>query len=193
MYNNKKTTVIVEGAIMIALATILSYVRVFELPLGGSVTLLSMLPIIVFSIKNGVREGLLASFAFSLIQFGQGIGDGLFGWPLSPAAIAGCIFADYIIAYTVLGLGGIFKDKGATGWLMGTVLVIFLRFVCHVLSGVLIFHAAGELWSGFSTDNSWLYSIIYNGSFMLPEMIFTSLGALALFRVPQTRRLMTSA
>ena len=51
----------------------------------------------------------------------------------------------------------------------GTVLALGLRFAFHYLSGVVIFGSFGELWEGFSTDNSWLYSLLYNGAYMLPS------------------------
>ena len=65
---NEKVLTLVEGAVMVALATVLSFIKIVHLPWGGSVTLLSMLPIIVFSIKRGVANGLAASFVFALIQ-----------------------------------------------------------------------------------------------------------------------------
>ena len=133
---NSKTLTLVEGAVMVALATVLSFIRVYKLPWGGSITLLSMLPIAVFSIKHGVAKGLGAAFVFSLIQFIQGITDGLFGWGLSPIMLVACIFIDYLAAYTVLGVAGIFRKKGAVGWIAGTMIAVFLRFVCHFISGV---------------------------------------------------------
>ena len=170
---NSKTLTLVEGAVMVALATVLSFIRVYKLPWGGSITLLSMLPIAVFSIKHGVAKGLGAAFVFSLIQFIQGITDGLFGWGLSPIMLVACLFIDYLAAYTVLGVAGMFRKKGAVGWIAGTMIAVFLRFVCHFISGVVIWKSFGALWDGFSTDNSVLYSLLYNGSYMLPEMIFT--------------------
>ena len=187
---NTKTTVLVEAAIMVALATVLSYIRIIKLPWGGSVTLLSMLPIVVYSIRRGPALGLAASFVFSLVQFGQGVIDGLFGWGLTPVSLVACIFLDYIGAYTVIGIAGIFKNKGMAGWLGGTALAVFCRFLFHFFSGVLIWGSYGELWNGFSTDNTWLYSLLYNGAYMLPEMIFTMIGAFVLFRVPQTKKLL---
>ena len=187
---NTKTTVLVEAAIMVALATVLSYIRIIKLPWGGSITLLSMLPIVVYSIRRGPALGLAASFVFSLVQFGQGVIDGLFGWGLTPVSLTACIFLDYIGAYTVIGIAGIFKNKGMAGWLGGTALAVFCRFLFHFFSGVLIWGSYGELWNGFSTDNTWLYSLLYNGAYMLPEMIFTMIGAFVLFRVPQTKKLL---
>ena len=70
---DNKTKILVEGAVMVALATVLSFIRVFKLPWGGSITLLSMLPIVLFSIRRGVKSGLTVSFVFALIQFAQGV------------------------------------------------------------------------------------------------------------------------
>jgi len=186
---SKKTKLLVEGAAMVALATVLSYIRVIKMPWGGSVTLLSMLPIIIFSIKNGVKNGLVVSFVFSLIQFLQGIMDGLFGWGLTPVSLVACIVIDYLLAFTVLGIAGIFRDKGMNGWILGTVLAVGLRFVMHFLSGVLIWHSFGELWGGFSTESTILYSLLYNGAYMVPELIFTVIGAVVLLKAPQTKKI----
>ena len=188
--SKNKTKILVEGAVMVALATVLSYVRVYRLPWGGSITLLSMLPIVLFSIRRGLGAGLTVSFVFSLVQFTQGIVDGIFGWGLTPGMLIACILLDYVLAYTSLGIAGIFRNKGAAGWLGGTILAVFIRFLFHFLSGVVIWHSYGELWNGFSTDNTVLYSLLYNGSYMLPEMIFTGIGAYVLFKVPQTRKLL---
>lgn len=190
---NNKLVALVEGALMVALATILSFIQVFKLPWGGAITLLSMLPIVIFSIRRGVKMGLIASFAYSLIQFLQGIiGDGLFGWGLTPVALIACIFLDYIIAFTVLGLAGIFGNKNLASMIGGTVLAICLRYVSHVISGAAVFHSAGKIWEAFSTDNEWLYSLIYNGCYMLPELVFTVIAAVILFKLPQTKKLVSA-
>ena len=185
---DKKTKILVEGAVMVALATVLSFIRVFKLPWGGSITLLSMLPIVLFSIRRGVGAGLMVSFAYSLIQFAQGVTDGLFGWGLTPGMLIACIFLDYLGAFTVLGIAGLFRKKELPGWISGIALAVTLRFILHFLSGVVIWHSYGELWNGFSTENTYLYSFLYNGCYMLPELIFTLAGAVALLKVPQTKR-----
>lgn len=191
MEKKSKTRILVEGAIMVAMAFVLSYIKIFRLPWGGSITLLSMLPVSVFSIKRGVKAGIFAAFVSALLQLGQGIAvDGLFGWGLTPVMLIACILLDYIGAYTVIGLSGIFRQKGLTGRLAGTALAIFLRFAFHVVSGAVIFHSSGKIWEAFSTDSEWLYSILYNGAYMLPEMIFTVIGAAILLKVPQINRLM---
>lgn len=189
---NKKLLALVEGAIMVALATVLCFIRVFRLPWGGSITLLSMLPIVIFSIRRGVKMGLMASFVFALIQFIQGVIDGLFGWGLTPVMLIACILLDYIIAYFVLGLAGMFRNKGLPGWIGGTVIAILLRFLTHFISGVVIWHSYGELWNGFATDNEWLYSLLYNGAYMLPELIFTTVAAIIILQIPQVRKIVVA-
>ncbi len=186
---SKRTRILVEGAVMLALATALSYIRIYKLPWGGSITLFSMLPIVLFSIRRGLKAGLAVSFLFSLIQFFQGIGDGLFGWGLTPFMLIACILLDYIIAFTVLGLGGLFRTKKTAGWIGGIVIAIALRFVMHFLSGVVIWESFGELWEGFSTDSTVLYSLLYNGSYMLPELVITTVVAVILLNIPHVRKL----
>lgn len=185
---SQKTRLIAEGAAMVALATVLSFIRIIKMPWGGSVTLLSMLPIVLYSIKNGVKNGLAVSFVFSLVQFAQGVMDGLFGWGLTPVSLIACIIIDYILAFTVLGVAGLFKDKELTGWIVGIVLAVALRLLMHFISGVVIWHSYGELWGGFSTESSVLYSLLYNGAYMIPEMIFTIIGAVVFLKAPQTRK-----
>lgn len=190
MEKNSKTRVLVEGAIMVAMAFVLSYIKVFRLPWGGSITLLSMLPIAMYSIKRGVKAGLFAAFVSALLQLGQGIAvDGLLGWGLTPVMLISCMFLDYIGAYTAIGLGGIFRKKGLLGQLGGTALAVLIRYILHIVSGAVIFHSSGMIWEAFSTDNEWLYSTIYNGAYMLPEMVFTVIGAAVLLKVPQINRL----
>ncbi|MDE7288772.1 MAG: energy-coupled thiamine transporter ThiT, partial [Oscillospiraceae bacterium] len=159
-------------------------------PWGGSITLLSMLPVAVFSIKRGVKAGLFAAFVYALIQLGQGIAvDGLLGWGLTPAMLVSCIFLDYVGAFTVIGISGIFRKKGLVGRLAGTALAVLIRYIFHIISGAVIFHSSGMIWETFSTDNEWLYSTLYNGAYMLPEMIFTVIGAAVLLKVPQINKL----
>lgn len=191
MERNSKTRILVEGAVMVAMAFVLSYIKIFRLPWGGSITLLSMLPIALFSVKRGVKAGLFAAFVSSLLQLGQGIAvDGLLGWGLTPAMLAACIFLDYIGAYTAVGLAGMFRGGGLGGRLAGTALAVLIRYALHIVSGAAIFHSSGMIWEAFSTDNEWIYSTIYNGAYMLPETVFTVIGAAVMLKVPQINKLM---
>lgn len=172
---------------MIALAAVLSAIKVWNMPWGGSVTLLSMLPIILLSLKFGVKQGLFVSFVYSVVQLFFGIVfDGLLGWGLTPEMLIACILLDYILAFSSLGIAGAFRDKGMRGIIGGTVLAVFLRFLCHLASGVFVFASAGKLWDGFETQNTFLYSAVYNGIYMLPELILTVFGVYFLFKNKKT-------
>lgn len=107
-----------ETAVFIALAVALSMVKIFQLPLGGSVTLVSMLPICILSFRYGVKWGFFSSFIYSLFQLMLGITtDRLLGWGLTPLMLVGCILFDYIIAFTVLGIAGVFKRRVKQGFM----------------------------------------------------------------------------
>ena len=189
---NQKLLALVEGAVMVALATVLCFIRLIKFPWGGSVTLLSMLPITLYSIRRGPKWGLIAAFAFSLIQFLQGVMAGLFGWGLTGVMLIMCILFDYIIAFTVLGLAGIFGNKSFGKMVGGTVLAIFLRYVSHVISGAAVWHSVGNIWEAFYTENEWVYSIIYNGVYMGIELILTVAVTVLLLKLPQTKQFFTA-
>ncbi len=186
-----------ESAILVALAVALSLVSKFTigvwltplLPFGGTVTFFSMLPICIISIKHGLGWGLGGAFCFSWFQILEG---GVFGWGLTPAMLVASLFLDYILAFTVLGLAGIFRKYGTKGMIAGVAMVCILRFLVHFLAGIILwanleqFVAFGQSW----INRPVLYSIVYNGSYMLPETILTIVGAVLLFRVPQIRKIL---
>ncbi|MBQ8758838.1 MAG: energy-coupled thiamine transporter ThiT, partial [Clostridia bacterium] len=114
--------------------------------------------------------------------------DGLLGWGLTGGILVSCILLDYIIAFTSLGLSGLFARNGA-GVMMGTTLAVAIRFVSHLLSGVYVFASAGKLWEGFETSNTWLYSFVYNGCYMLPELVMTLVGAAIIYKALADRNI----
>ena len=190
---NKKIQLLSEGAIMVALATVLSFIRIVKFPWGGSITLFSMLPIVFFAIRHGVKNGLFVSSVYAVIQLGQGIlFDGLLGWGLTPIALVSCVLLDYIVAFGILCIAGIFGNKSFGAVIGGVFLAVSIRFFTHFLSGVLIFGSFGELWGGVFIENSWLYSLLYNGAYMLPEAILTAVGAVLIFRTKAMRRVLFS-
>ncbi len=154
------TRMMVEAGIMIALAQILSYVKVFEAPYGGSVTAGSMVPIIIFSLRWGFKNGLLAGLAYGALQFILG--------PKYSYHIVSLLF-DYFVAFSVLGFAGLFNNT-RVGSLLGSGLCIFLRFVCHVISGVVVFASYAP-----ETMNPLWYSVLYNAGYLLPEMAISLL------------------
>ena len=175
-----------ECSVMLALSVVLSFIEVWKMPMGGGITLLSMLPVCLIAVKYGTRGALPTAFLYSVIQFAIGFAGGnvfvycttIFTWIM-------CLLFDYLVPFTVLGFSGIFKKKfGAVGIISGIALMIFIRFVCHYITGVVIW---GQWAEGMSP---YLYSLVYNGQYMLPECIFTCIGAGILIRIPQIKKLL---
>lgn len=197
---SSRTRTLVECAMLLAIATVLSFFPKFEgiWANGGSVTVCSMLPIVLISYRHGVKWGLAAGLCFSLLQMVTG---GIY----LPAggllmAVAGLLL-DYILPFTLIGFGGMFrgKFKNTTAELTaGTIVVLLMRYVCHIAAGYLLWKSLADATSflttpGFGLGNSvaarftgdtlcFLYSVIYNGSYMLPETIITTIGAVLLSR-----------
>jgi len=187
---HKRLFALCECAILLALSVVLSYIKFWELPFDGSITLFSMLPVSLAAIKYGMKWGLGTAFCFSWFQILQG---GVFGWGLTPGMLIGSLLLDYILAYTVLGFAGIFRKKGYWGMLGGITLVCVLRFFVHFLAGIILwanfeqFEAFGQL----IQNNPVLYSICYNGVYMLPETVLTVVVAAILLKIPQIKKLFT--
>lgn len=182
-----KVRILSECAMMLALSIALSFVVIYKLPWGGSVTLFSMLPVMLISVRHGLKWGLSTAFLYSWFQILQG---GVFGWGLTPIMLIGSLFLDYIIAFTVLGLAGVFRKGGAKWCLIGIVLSCVLRYLSHFASGRI-------LWANFEEfvvfgasfyNRPVLYSLLYNGAYMLPETLMTVAGAALLFFVPQAKK-----
>jgi len=176
------------SAMMIATATILSLVKVFEMPLGGSVTLLSMFPLCMISIVYGVGFAIIPCIVFGILQI---VLSGAFGWGLTPEMLVGTMLLDYILAYGSLALAGLFRKKGVWGIVFGIVIACFVRFICHVVSGVVIFRTLDQFSAFGNTfqNRPILYSICYNGLFMLPETLFTCIGAMIITRLKAIKEL----
>ena len=183
------THTLVECAMMIALGTVLSLIKVYEAPFGGSVTLLAMAPVIFVSFRHGVCTGLVTGFVFSVLQLLLGLSN--VAWVPDLAGKFLCILLDYLLPFTMLGLGGLFRrcrflgDERANAMLtafLGTFAVTLFRFACHILSGVVIWYALDLVW--YADDpthivnqySSWIFSLLYNAGFMIPEMLETCIG-----------------
>ena len=166
-----KTRILVECALMIAIGTALSNIKFFTLPNGGSVTLLSMLPFVLVSFRHGAKWGLFTGFVNACLQM-------IMGFYPPPAStflyFLGEVLLDYVLAFMALGLAELFArpfKNRTVGVAVGTFAAGFLRFMCSFLSGVLIW---GNLSDGLP---AWTYSLTYNGSYMLPETIMTTIAA----------------
>lgn len=205
------------SAVMLALATALALVCAFipflHLPYGGGFTLASMLPIVIVSYVYGIKWGLFTSLTYAAIQIVMDLMAGkssviiAFFLPDSDqtiiAAIA-IIIIDYIIAYGVLGIGGVFR-KGASktkGLVLGSVIATSARYIAHIISGYIFYGAYAEWFFTESFDPDMgakilgtfdgellalIYSVIYNGLYMIPEIVITAVCAAIISRLPQIK------
>lgn len=156
-------TTIAYAAICIALSFLLSNIRLYRMPQGGSITPASMLPLMLFSYAFGVVPGLLTGLGYGLLQLLQ-----------SPTILTPFqVLLDYPIAFAMLGLAGVMRawgqktKKDEIGLSVGVTIASVLRFICSVASGVLFFAEYAE----GSGQSPMVYSILYNGAYMLPEML----------------------
>ena len=213
-----KITRLTESSMMIALATAISFicslipVPPFNFPFGGGITIAGMLPIILIAYFYGTRWGLLTAFVYSLVQLllGHATVASLFlpveeGGMQLYAALLICLI-DYILAYTALGLGGLFRSSKShlKGLVLGCIVALMARYLCHIISGA-IFYGLWAEWF-FTLDGIYnvigkgiletfhggslalLYSIVYNGCYMIPEMIITPLVAIVIWRIPLIKK-----
>ncbi len=158
-----------EGAILVALAQVLSYLKLWEMPWGGSVVL-AMVPIVLYAVRWGLGRGLLAAFAFGVLQFAFDGGFAI-GWQ--------SIIGDYILAFGVLGLAGLVKGR-KYGVFTGTLIACLARFLVHYVVGATIWKEyMPETFFGLTMRSPWFYSLLYNLAYMLPNTIIT----LAVFAV----------
>lgn len=164
---DKYTVKIAVSAVMLAMSAALSFVTIVKLPLGGSVTLFSMLPLCVISFLYGTKFALAPCFLYGIIEAFAG---GMFGWGLSPEILVGSFLFDYVFAFSSMSIAGVFIKKGRKGMCAGTVLACAVRFFCHFISG-LIFFRNFDVFS-----NPVIYSLVYNGSFMSAELLLTVFG-----------------
>ena len=207
-----KTKMLTESALLIAMAIVLELAaKMFipEMPFGGQVTLVSMLPIVLISYRHGVKWGLLSGVVYAALEmvigaktvaaafqpdyFGTGV--------LIANALLMCLL-DYVLAFTVLGIGGCFRNKIQNPGLslcLGSIVALGCRYLCHILSGYILFGSYAEWFftqEGFPAWGANLvaslnpqllalaYSVVYNGMYMIPEIVFTAVAALLLGKVP---------
>ncbi len=202
-FKNSNILKLTESAIMLGLSLILTRIPIFEFFFGGSVTLFGQLPVILISYRHGLKWGLGTGFAMGLMQALMGLNN------LSYVArtffsIAVFFLADYLLAFGALGLGGMFKKSiknQAVALTAGTVVASVIRYACHVVSGIAIWSSYAEetglvrgamkilnpIFGNFAfwTNSSdkilvVVYSLTYNGAYMLFETIITIVGAVAL-------------
>ncbi len=207
---NKKTLRLVTSGVLIGLASVLSIIKVFALPFGGSVTLFSMVPILVLGYMYGVRWGLLCGAVYGVLQMVLGATMSQAFAGLTGYMVAVMALLDYIVAYVAVGMSGVFKNKlknHSVSIALGSIIAILLRLVCHFLSGWI-------LWGSYASsyfeemNNSFgsfmlgafdgqllacMYSLVYNASYLLPELVMSVIGVVALMSVKPIKERMINA
>jgi len=208
-----KTKRITESAMLLAIAIVLEVMaKLFipELPFGGQITIVSMLPVVLISYRHGLKWGFVASFTYALLEMAIGMKTvsaaflpGYFGDGTMVAnAIIMCLL-DYVLAFSVLGLGGILRNRiqsNGTALVCGSLIALGARYLCHIASGYILFSSYAEWFftqEGFPAWSAQLvsaldptglglvYSIVYNGMYMVPEILFTAIAAAAISRIPK--------
>ncbi len=208
---NTKTRRLTESAMLIAVAIVLELLSktfIPEQPFGGQLTIVSMLPIVLISYRHGVAWGLISGVAYSLVEMLIGMGTISAAFLPSSDEYMGAaailmLVLDYLVAFTILGIGGCFRNKiqkPGLGLMCGSLVALGCRYLSHILSGTILYGAWAEWFftqEGFPawgqqlvesldpTVLSIVYSVVYNGMYMIPEILCTAIVAVLLGRVPQ--------
>ena len=177
MTNKLNIRMLCEGAVLIAIALILGQLRLYEFPNGGSISL-EMLPMFIFITRWGFRNGLIGCFAFGILQI---FVEGAISWGWVSMIL------DFIVAFGVMGLGGLFRGKI---W-PASIVAAAARFVVHFISGITVYRilVPTELFN-LTFTNPWIYSLAYNGSYIVVDLVLCLVVIAALSASPVTRRLL---
>ena len=195
---------------LLAVAIVLELVsKMFipEMPFGGQVTLVSMLPVVLISYRHGVKWGLVAGVTYALLEMAIGaktvaaaFQPGYFGDSVMLVNAFIMCLLDYLVAFTVLGLGGCFRNRiknPGAALSLGSIVALGARYIAHIASGYILFAGWAEWFftqEGFPgwgarlveslspTMLSWVYSLVYNGSYMLFDTIITVAAAVLLVK-----------
>lgn len=173
------TKVLVYGGMCVALSFVLSYIRIFKMPQGGTITLASMFPIILYALVFGPMAGITAGIAYGFLQLIQ-----------DPSVVHWAqLQLDYPLAFACLGFAGFapkFSKNIKLGTTLGILIAVFARGTMHFLSGVIFFaEYAGD-------QPVLLYSLVYNASYLIPELIITLILALIIISTPVYSQLKNS-
>ncbi len=164
----KATRALVEGALMVAAAEALGYIKLWHMPEGGSVSLM-MLPIVLYALRWGTRNGLLAGCALGIIDFMLGGGIAI-GWQ--------SILGDYVIACTLIGLAGVGHKKGVPGVILGSIVGCLGRYAAVWVTGATLWGEYMYDIYGLPMTNEWVYSALYNLPVLVSGVLTTVIAVL---------------
>ena len=168
--SGKNVRVLAEGAMMVALAFVLSFMTFSGSWLQGGSISLEIIPIIIMGLRNGPKWGVATGFVAGALQLMMGFSNVMYCPTI--ATQIGCIMLDYIVAFSVLGLAKPFAKIGGGnvfGVSVSVIIAGLLRFVCHFISGI-------WLWGEYAPEGQpvWLYSLTYNGTYMLVNIVMAT-------------------
>lgn len=170
--SHRRVRALCEGAILVAAAQLLSYLRLWRMPWGGSVVL-AMVPIVLYAVRWGFVRGVFAGFVFGILQFTLDGGFAI-GWQ--------SIIGDYLLAYTAVGFAGLCRGKKNAAF-TGTLLGGGVRFLVHFVVGATVWAAyMPEEFFGMTMTSPWFYSLLYNLAYMIPNIAVTLLAFAVLYR-----------
>lgn len=162
-----KTRMIAEAGVAIAIAQVLSFITLFHMPQGGSIKAASLVPLMIFAYRWGGTRGIWAGVVYGVLHF-------LLGFKSSIHYLS--IILDYLVAYGAIGVCGYFKDN-ITGLVSGSIVAIALRWFTSVTSGAVVFASYAP-----QGQNPWIYSMIYNASYMIPDGILNIIVLLFVYQ-----------
>ncbi len=161
----KDTRVLAEAALAVALAFVLGLIKVFQMPFGGSISL-DMVPLILLALRQGPFVGIVAGAAYGLLDLA-----------IEPFIVHPVqVLFDYPLAFGVLGLAGFFAPT-VRGAILGTVVAVAVRFLCHFVSGIVFFASYAP--TGW---NPYLYSAAYNLAYLIPSLAVAVVAIVVLLR-----------
>ena len=177
MTNKRNATrALVEGSILIAAAEILGFIKLWHMPEGGSVSLM-MLPLVIYALRWGVKQGLLAGLAMGILDFMLAGGIAI-GWQ--------SILGDYVVALALLGLAGVGCKKGLPGIVLGSALGCLGRFLSIWVTGAVVWGEYMYDIYGLPMSSEWVYSFLYNIP-ILVSSVLTVLLCAALYNLKPLR------
>ena len=199
---------LVESGLLVAIGILLDTFFKFQAPwaYGGSITLFAMLPLVIIAYKYGILWGSLAGLAHGLITMliSNGGSPGLAAMvhENGPAVFVGILLLDYVLAFMAVGLAGLaprWTKNPSSALALGAVIGLAGRFLCHFLSGFLLFGSYADWFFGQMSWGQWfldsfhgttlsaIYSLVYNGLYMIPEIIITAVGGVIAGRLLATQ------
>ncbi len=206
---SRNTRCMATCGVLLAASFVLSFFKIPGLPFGGSVTLFSMVPVIMAGCIYGTKWGLLTSFCYALLQLMQSAVSSksfiLDVWWQTTLMI----FLDFFVAFAFLGIGGMFVKREENGAPIknrlnalrgagGAAVVAIIRYAAHTVSGFILYGSYAEWFFTDEFTNSlgswaianltgsklaWFYSLVYNGLYMIPEIVITTIGVYVLMRI----------